>query len=123
MRQEYDGSAMPDRHGRRWRSLDAGATMGQLWGHSSFSLPLNAADTARSGLLGTLALWGSGDYRNFSGGNRQTLGYNGNVLSANVGIDTRLSEKLLVGMAVVRARGTVDYTASNVSRDPCGRAP
>ena len=28
-----DGYAMLDRNGRCWRSLDAGAIMGQLWGH------------------------------------------------------------------------------------------
>ena len=89
--------------------------LGRLLAGSSFTLPLNAAGTARGGLLGNLALWGGGDYRNFSGGKPETVDYDGNVLSANLGLDTRLSEDTLAGVSLGWARGTVDYTASGVT--------
>ena len=86
---------------------------GRLLEGSSFTLPLNAAAEGRSGLIGNLAFWGSGDYRNLAGGNARTVDYDGNVVSANLGVDTRLGENLLVGVSAGWARGTVDYTDSN----------
>ena len=82
----------------------------RLLAGSSFTLPLSAADSWGSGPFGDLTLWGSGDYRNLSGGSRQSVDYDGNVVSANLGIDTRLSADLLAGMSVARAQGRVDYT-------------
>ena len=96
------------------RALENGTfDLSRLLAGSSFSLPLNLAGAGGSGPFGNLTLWGSGDYRNFSGGNRQTLDYDGDVVSANLGIDTKLSADLLAGMSVARARGTVDYTDSS----------
>ena len=80
---------------------------------SSFTLPLNAAAKGRGGLLGNLTFWGSGDYRNLAGGNAQTVDYDGNVVSTNLGIDTRVGENLLAGVSAGWARGTVDYTDPN----------
>ena len=87
----------------------------RLLANSSFTLPLNAAGTGGGGLFGNLTLWGSGDYRSISGGDPQSVGYDGSVTSANLGIDTRLGADMLAGVAVSQARGTVDYTASNAS--------
>ncbi len=84
--------------------------LGRLLAGSSFTLPLNARGAR--GLLGNLAFWGGGDYRKFSGGKPETMDYDGNVLSANLGVDTRLSEDLLAGLSLAWARGTVDYSAS-----------
>ena len=95
------------------RSLGNGTfDPGRLLGGSSFSLPFDVAGTAGSG-PGNLMLWGSGSYRDFAGGDPATLGYDGNVLSANVGLDMRLGTGLLAGLSMARARGTVDYTASD----------
>ncbi len=80
---------------------------------SSFTLPLNAAAKGRGGLVGNLTFWGSGDYRNLAGGNAQTVDYDGNVVSANLGVDTRLGENLLAGVSAGWARGTVDNTDAN----------
>ena len=87
----------------------------RLLAGSSFTLPLNAAETGGNGPFGNLTFWGSGDYRNLSGGNSKTLTYDGNVVSANLGVDTRLGADLLAGMAVTWARGAVDYTASGLT--------
>ena len=96
------------------QSLQNGTVdVARLLADSSFTLPLNAAaGGGESGPFGELTLWGSGDYRNFSGGNRQSVGYDGDVASAHVGIDTRLSPHLLAGVSVARSQGTVDYTDS-----------
>ena len=82
---------------------------GRLLAGSSFILPLSAAGGAGSGPLESLTLWGSADYRNISGGNLQTVDYDGDVVSANIGVDTRLGANLLAGMSVAWARGMVDY--------------
>ena len=93
------------------RALESGTLdLGRLLAGSSLTLPLNAAGGGGSGSTGNLTLWASGDYRNLSGGNRQTLDYEGDVRSAHLGVDTRLSANLLAGMSVARAQGTVDYT-------------
>ena len=87
----------------------------RLLTNSSFTLPLTAAGTGGSGPLGNLTLWGSGDYRNFAGGNSQTMTYDGDVVSANLGVDTKLSADLLAGISVAWARGAVDYSASGAT--------
>ena len=88
----------------------------RLLARSSFTLPLGAAGAGERGLLRNLTVWGSGDYRGFSGGNRRSVSYDGDVTSASLGIDTRLSPALLAGVSVARARGSVDYTASNAPK-------
>ena len=89
----------------------------RLLGRSSFTLPLGAAGAGGGGLLRDLTVWGSGDWRGFSGGDRRNASYDGNVAGASLGIDTRLSPRLLAGVSVARARGSVDYTAANASKD------
>ncbi len=88
---------------------------GQLLAGSSFTLPLGASGTGAGGLLGNLTLWASGDWRTISGGNAESVGYDGSVLSANLGIDTQLSEEMLAGVSVGRSRGAVDYTSAGAS--------
>ena len=85
----------------------------RLLANSSFTMTLNAAGNGGSGLFRDLTLWGSGDYRSIAGGNPQSVDYDGSVVSANLGIDTRLGTDMLAGLALSQARGTVDYTASN----------
>ena len=86
---------------------------GRLLAGSSFVLPLGAAGSADTGPFGNLTLWGSGDWRKISGGNPQSVDYDGSVLSANLGIDTRLSAELLAGVSLGRSRGAVDYTGAS----------
>ena len=89
--------------------------LGRLLANSSFTLPLDDAGNGGSGLFGNLTFWGSGDYRSIAGGDPQSVDYDGSVVSANLGIDTRLGSDMLAGLAVSQARGTVDYTASSAS--------
>ena len=84
----------------------------RLLANSSFTLALNAADGGGGGLFGNLTLWGSGDYRSFSGGTQETVDYDGSVVSASLGFDTRLSADVLAGMTLAQSTGAVDYTDS-----------
>ena len=98
-------------------ALDNGTfDLSRLLANSSFALPLNAADNGNGGLFGNLAFWGSGDYRSISGGSSQSVGYDGSVVSANLGIDTKLGDDVLAGLAVSQGRGSVDYSDANAGR-------
>ncbi len=81
---------------------------GRLLADSSFTLSLDG--TGAGGGYGSMSFWGSGDYRGFSGGSPQTLDYDGSVLSAHLGVDTRMGQDLLAGVSLGLARGEVDYT-------------
>ena len=106
-------STLPDALLANRQALESGRLdLGQLLAGSSFTLALDATDTGRPGWIGNLTLWGSGDYRNFSGGNQAALAYDGDVLSANLGVDARLGADVLAGVSVAQARGTADYRDS-----------
>ncbi len=107
-------STLPDALLANRHALEGGTfDPGRLLAGSSFTLALDAADTGRRGLIGNLTLWGSGDYRNFSGGSQGALAYDGDVMSANLGVDAKLGADVLAGVSVARARGTADYTDPN----------
>ena len=87
--------------------------LSRLLAGSSFTLALDDAGGRGSGPFGNLTLWGSGDYRSIAGGNPRSVNYDGSVVSANLGIDTKLGAGMLAGVAVSQAQGTVDYTDLN----------
>ena len=76
----------------------------------SFVMPLNAAETGGRGAPGSLTLWGTGDYRNVSGGKDGAVEWNGEVLSVHLGSDARLREDLVAGLLVSWSRSAFDYT-------------
>ncbi len=91
------------------RGLESGTLdPGRLLADSSFTLSLDG--TGAGGGYGSASFWGSGDYRGFSGGSPQTLDYDGSVLSAHLGVDTRMGPDLLAGVSLGLSRGEVDYT-------------
>ena len=93
------------------RALGTGTLdLNGLLAGSSFTLPLNQNGSGGSGPIRDLTLWGSGDYRSISDANPQSVAYDGEVVSASLGVDTRLGENLLGGLSVALARGAVDYT-------------
>ena len=94
-------------------ALDNGTfDLSRLLANSSFTMPLGAADKGSGGLFGNLAFWGSGDYRSISGGSPQSVDYDGSVVSASLGIDTRIGADMLAGVSLAQTSGTVDYTDS-----------
>ena len=86
-----------------------------LLGNSTFVLPLHSAfaGQAEGGALGraVLTLWGSGSYRNLSGGgkNDRQLDWDGETFSAQLGLDARLHSDWLLGVAGSWGRSSVDY--------------
>ena len=95
------------------QSLESGTfDFGQLLAGSSFALPLNAAGTG-GGLFRNVTIWGSGDYRDFSGGDRQVMHYEGDVTSINFGMDSRVGADMLAGFSVSWAEAEVDYDDIN----------
>ncbi len=82
----------------------------RLLAGSSFTMPLNLAGSGGSGPTGEITLWGSGDYRNLSGGGSQSVSYDGDVVSAIIGADTWMSPVMMAGAALSQSQGTVDYT-------------
>ena len=94
-------------------ALDNGTfDLSRLLANSSFTMPLGAADKGSGGLFGNLAFWGSGDYRSISGGNPHSVNYDGSVVSASLGIDTRIGADMLAGVSLTQMSGTVNYTDS-----------
>ncbi len=86
------------------KAIGEGRTdLARFLGGSSFAL--NAFGSSPGGL----ALWGSGDYRNLSGG-ADVVDWEGNVVSAHLGTDVLLKRDLLAGLSLSHSRGTLDYT-------------
>ena len=75
---------------------------------SYFVLPLNATHGG-NGFLSHFTLWANADYRKLSDENMQVMAYDGNVTSANIGIDRKVGEDLVGGVSMTLARGSVDY--------------
>ncbi len=82
----------------------------QLLGGSSFALSLNAVEGGKAGGVSDIGVWGSGDYRNLSGGDSGAVAWDGDLWSAHLGIDTRLRENLLAGLSASFFKGSFDYT-------------
>ncbi len=72
---------------------------------SSFALPLNAAG---GGSGGGVAVWGSGDYRDLDGEARG-VSWDGDVVSAHLGLDRKLANGLRVGLAASWSEAKFDY--------------
>ena len=87
---------------------DGGMDWKAMLSRSSFVLPLNTAgnpDSEQSGMT----LWGRGDYTKLSG-KSDGLDWNGSLVGFQVGIDSRISDDLLVGGLVSFGNGKADYT-------------
>ena len=95
------------------RSLEQGTfDLKALMDGRSFVLPLHAAEDGNNvpGGLGGLTIWGSGDYTSLKGRPDSLVEWEGDVVAAHLGADTRLNEKVLAGMSVSWSRGSFDYT-------------
>ena len=79
----------------------------QALGNSSFAMPLSGG--SGSGGSSGMTLWGGGDYRSLSG-DGDAAEWDGDVLSARIGLDARVRENLLAGLAVSWSKGDFDYT-------------
>ena len=82
----------------------------ELLGSSSFVLPLNAAEDGGVGGMGGLVVWGSGDYRELSGGEDSAVDWDGDLLNFHLGADMWIRPDLLAGLSVSRSRGSFNFT-------------
>ena len=55
------------------------------------------------------AVWGSVDYGNMSGGDNLLVDWDGDILNGYVGVDTKLSSDILMGLSLSLSRGNFDY--------------
>ena len=93
------------------RGLEDGTLdLARVLGGSSFALSLNAAEGGEGGGVGDIGVWGSGDYRNLSGGDTSNVEWDGDVVSGHLGADARLHENLLAGLSASFSQGSFDYT-------------
>ena len=80
--------------------------MKSLLGNSEFVMPLNAIGGTGSGTT----FWGSGDYRNLSGEDKeQTLDWDGDMFSLHLGVDAHITAEIIGGVAVSWSEGEMDY--------------
>ncbi|WP_423911117.1 putative Ig domain-containing protein [Candidatus Spongiihabitans sp.] len=80
---------------------------------SGFTLPLNVGDGATGG--SSLALWGSGEYRNLSGKSHNTE-WDGDLTGAHLGFDARIANDVLAGLAVSWLNSDLDYKDSALGK-------
>ena len=82
---------------------------------SGFVLPLNAAAGGAAG-ASSVALWGSGEYRDLSG-KSGTLDWDGELVGVHLGVDARPHEDLLAGVAVSWLSSDLDYEDATAVAD------
>ena len=84
----------------------------KLLDDSSFTLPLTATEADGAAGPGGIAVWGSGDYLKFSGGKDETMNWDGDMVSAHLGVDKRFRSNILAGLAASWYKGRLDYSDS-----------
>ena len=78
---------------------------------SSFALRLGGGETLMDSLPGQATIWGEGDWRELEvGGETGPVKFEGDVRGARLGLDTRLRDDLLAGVALSWTQGSFDYT-------------
>ena len=84
---------------------------------ASFVLPLSATDDASTGNAGKTAVWGSSDFRNLAD-DEDDIEWDGQTRSAHLGMDRRLSERTLAGLALSWNDAGFDFrdTANGANR-------
>ena len=85
---------------------------------ASFVLPLSATDDASTSNTDKTAVWGSSGFRNLAA-DEAGLDWDGKTLSVHLGIDKRLSEQALAGLALSWNDAGFDYkdTADGADRE------
>ena len=93
------------------RALQDGSfDLAQVLGGSSFLMPLSSHDGMEGSEI-SFAIWGSGDYRNISGGDPDAadVDWNGSAWSARLAADMRFIDSLLTGLMVSWTGSALDY--------------
>ena len=96
---EKNGKAMLEEQMDYQRLLDG----------ASFVLPLSATDNASAGNTGKTAVWGSSGFRDLAADDANGIDWDGKTLSAHLGMDKRLSEQTLAGLALSWNDASFEY--------------
>ncbi|MCY4600290.1 MAG: fibronectin type III domain-containing protein [Acidobacteria bacterium] len=80
---------------------------------SSFALGVQTGDNDTPGGGRAWTFWGQGDAQTFRGARDTRSGYAGQVITGYVGVDTQLTERWLVGVALARSSGDGDWRAGS----------
>ena len=86
----------------------------EMLSQSAFTAPLSRPD-APSWTSGW-TLWGRGTAGGFDGEPKDGFSMDGEVFTGYVGLDYRLQQNVLLGLAVAHSRGDVDYETADVIR-------
>ncbi len=78
---------------------------------SDFVLPLNGGDGG-GGAVRSASVWGSGEYRSLSGEDGD-LEFDGSLYGAQLGVDAKVRDNLLVGMALSWSDGEFEYESGS----------
>ena len=73
---------------------------------SDFVLPLNGGDGGAA--VRSASVWGSGEYRNLSGEDG-SLEFDGNLYGAQLGVDAKVRDNMLAGVALSWSEGELQY--------------
>ena len=90
--------------------------MKTLLGNSEFTMPLNALGGSGSG--SGMTLWGSGDYRNISGEDKEKkLDWDGDLFSLHLGLDMHITAEAIGGVALSRNQGEMESVKDTTGTD------
>ena len=105
------GAADPAQLGARATPALSGVSPFGGGGQTDFLLTLGTGQAGSDAAQGPRwTVWGQSDLQSFAGERSPTARYDGELWTTYVGVDTRLSERWLAGVAVSRSRGNGDWT-------------
>ncbi len=86
----------------------------EMLSQSAFTAPLGKPDAP--GWISGWTLWGRGTASGFDGEPKDGFSMDGEVFTGYVGLDYRLQQNVLLGLAVAHSRGDVDYETADATR-------
>ena len=109
---EYEWN-LPEDTGVLDHSLELG--LADLLNGAAFEMPLNATDDATQAAGGAprLTLWGRGDLQLFDSDPNRGSRYDGDLKAGYLGIESRLGERWLAGLATSLTRSEADYAVES----------
>ena len=106
----FDGTAAGGVSAGGWDGRGAFiAGSGEMLRGSGFQLALGGSHPDHAGAGGEWTFWGQGDVQAFEGRPSAATRYSGDLRSAYLGVDKRLTDGWLAGVAVAHSRGDGDW--------------
>ena len=86
----------------------------ELLNGNQFAIPLGAVPGGPGAAGSKFGIWGTGDVSLLKGGTANSVSYDGQILSTDVGIDYRTNGGSIFGLSYGLYTGDIDYTIHNV---------